>query len=384
MASIRNAFHDLQRMAGRVPRIWYTLASLLLAAMLPVLNIMGVVETSWLRVGIISLIFVMLSLGLNIIMGETGLLNLGYIAFFAFGAYTTALLSSAKFELRWPFWVLLVLSALVSMLAGLIIGLPTLRLRGDYLAIVTLAFGEIVRLTITNLRPLTNGPSGITGIYPPRLLSEGLIARVEASMGSGVSDWLTIDKPYEYYYLVLVAVVITAWLLGNLKNSRIGRAWNALREDELAAISAGITASRAKLVSLVLSAGIAGLAGSIFAYYAQVISPVSFLFMQSVIVVCMVVLGGMGSIPGVIMGAVVLQALPQVIRESAGTMRSDFEVYRMLVFGIIIVVMVMFRPEGLLPDVLWRRQAHEDDPRELEKTRQSLFDLEEGERDLEA
>ncbi|PKQ29403.1 MAG: ABC transporter ATP-binding protein, partial [Actinobacteria bacterium HGW-Actinobacteria-10] len=127
---------------------------------------MGIVETSWLRVGIVSLIFVMLSLGLNIIMGETGLLNLGYIAFFAFGAYTTALLSSAKFELRWPFWVLLLLSTLISMVAGLVIGLPTLRLRGDYLAIVTLAFGEIVRLTITNLRPLTNGPSGITGIYP--------------------------------------------------------------------------------------------------------------------------------------------------------------------------------------------------------------------------
>ncbi|MHB9003307.1 MAG: branched-chain amino acid ABC transporter permease [Coriobacteriia bacterium] len=384
MAAIRDILHTFQRTAGRVPRIWYSLVAIAAAAMLPVLNLMGIVETSWLRVGIVSLIFVMLSLGLNIIMGETGLLNLGYIAFFAFGSYTTALLSSSKFELRWPFWAVLVLSALISMLAGFVIGLPTLRLRGDYLAIVTLAFGEIVRLTITNLRPYTNGPSGITGIYPPRLLSEGLIARIETAMGSNVADWLTVDRPYEYYYLVLVLVVIAAWLLGNLKNSRIGRAWNALREDELAAVSAGITASRAKLVSLILSAGIAGLAGSIFAYYSQVISPVSFLFMQSVIVVCMVVLGGMGSIPGVIMGAVVLTALPQVIRESAGAMRSDFEVYRMLVFGIIIVVMVMFRPEGLLPDVLWRRQAHEDDPRELEKTRQSLFDLEEGERELEA
>jgi branched-chain amino acid transport system permease protein len=195
--------------------------------------------------------------------------------------------------------------------------------------------------------------------------------------------WFIIDKPIEYYYLVLVCVVVLAVLLTNLKNSRIGRAWNALREDELAAVSSGVTAVRAKMLSVVFSAGIAGFAGSLFAYYSNVISPESFLFMQSVIVVCMVVLGGMGSIPGVILGAIVLQALPQVIRQAAGAARSEFEVYRMLIFGVLIVVMVIFRPEGLLPDKLWRREAREVDPRELEKTRQSLFDLEEGEKDLE-
>jgi len=370
----------IQTAAGRVPRGVYAVAGFAIAAIFPLLNVAGVVETAWLRVGVVSLLFVMLSLGLNIVMGETGLLNLGYIAFFAFGAYTTALLSSPKFELQWPFLAVVVLSTLIAMVAGFVIGLPTLRLRGDYLAIVTLAFGEIVRLTIVNLQGLTNGPNGITGIYPPRLLGAEAL---EAAGSSGAAAWLVVDKPIEYYYLVLACVIVTSVLLSNLKNSRVGRAWNALREDELAAVATGITASRAKLLSVVLSAGIAGFAGSLFAYYSNVISPESFLFMQSVIVVCMVVLGGMGSIPGVIIGAIVLQALPQIIRQAAGAARSDFEVYRMLIFGILIVVMVIFRPEGLLPDKLWRREAREVDPRELEKTRQSLFDLEEGEKDLE-
>ncbi|HHJ99181.1 MAG TPA: ABC transporter ATP-binding protein [Actinobacteria bacterium] len=370
----RSGLHDaLSRLPGWV---WWALA-IVIAGVFPLLNVAGLVETAWLRVGVISLIFVMLSLGLNIVMGETGLLNLGYIAFFAFGAYTTALLSSPKFGLQWPFLAVLALSALVAMVAGFLISVPTLRLRGDYLAIVTLAFGEIVRLTITNLVPLTNGPNGITGIYPPALSSS-------ADRGAGgLAAWLVIDKPVEYYYLVLVCVIVLAVLLTNLKNSRIGRAWNALREDELAAVSAGITASRAKMLAVVLSAGIAGFAGSLFAYYSNVISPESFLFMQSVIVVCMVVLGGMGSIPGVVIGAIVLQALPQIIRQAAGAARSDFEVYRMLIYGILIVVMVIFRPEGLIPDKIFRYESHEVDPRELERTRQSLFDLEEGEKDLE-
>ncbi|MRS12359.1 MAG: ABC transporter ATP-binding protein [Actinobacteria bacterium] len=377
---IRSVTAPVRAAFARVPRGVYSALGLAAAAIFPLLNVWGVVETAWLRVGVLSLLFVMLSLGLNIVMGETGLLNLGYIAFFAFGAYTTALLSSPKFELRWPFLAVVALSTVIAMIAGFVIGLPTLRLRGDYLAIVTLAFGEIVRLTIINLQDFTNGPNGITGIYPPRLASEGAIA----SLGDAAwAKWLTVDKPIEYYYLVLVCVVVVAILLSNLKNSRVGRAWNALREDELAAVSTGITAARAKMLSVVLSAGIAGFAGALYAYYSNVISPESFLFMQSVIVVCMVVLGGMGSIPGVILGAIVLQALPQMIREAAGAARSEFEVYRMLIFGVIIVVMVIFRPEGLLPDKLWRSESHEVDPRELEKTRQSLFDLEEGEKDLE-
>ncbi|MEN6429835.1 MAG: branched-chain amino acid ABC transporter permease [Coriobacteriales bacterium] len=376
--TVRSAF-------TKVPRWVYLTAAWVLAALFPVLNALDLVQTAWIRVGVLSLLFALLALGLNIIMGETGLLNLGYIAFFAFGAYTTALLSSPKFDLHWPFAALIVVSALVAMLGGFLIGLPTLRLRGDYLAIVTLAFGEIVRLTIVNVPTLTNGPNGITGIDFLKPLGPGVTARLQsAGLPQAVSNLLTIDKPTEYYYLVLVCVALGALLLSNLKNSRVGRAWNALREDELAAVSSGITASRMKLLSVLLSSAIAGFAGSLYAYYSNVISPESFIFMQSVIIVCMVVLGGMGSIPGVILGAIVLQALPQVIRESAGAARSEFEVYRMLVFGVIIVAMVVLRPEGLLPDKLWRGQAHEADPRELERTRQTLFDLEEGEQDLEA
>jgi branched-chain amino acid transport system permease protein len=378
------ALNSVRAIFYKVPRSAYVIGTLLIAVAFPMLNAVGVVETAWIRVGVLSLLYAMLALGLNIVMGETGLLNLGYIAFFAFGAYTTALLSSPKFDLHWPFIVLLVLSALIAMAAGFFVGLPTLRLRGDYLAIVTLAFGEIVRLTIINLPSVTNGPNGIPSINAPRPLGMKLTDTLLATnLPESLKNWLVIDKPVEYYYLVLACVAITALLLTNLKNSRIGRAWNALREDELAAVSAGITASRAKLLSVVLSAGIAGFAGCLFAYYSNVISPESFVFMQSVIVVCMVVLGGMGSIPGVILGAIVLQALPQIIRESAGAARSEFEVYRMLIFGIIVVVMVIFRPEGLLPDKEWRREAHEADPREIESTRQSLFTLEEGEKDLE-
>lgn len=382
--TVAAALENIRAVFSKVPRSVYIIALLLVAVAFPLLNSVGIVETAWIRVGVLSLLYAILALGLNIVMGETGLLNLGYIAFFAFGAYTTALLSSPKFDLQWPFIVLVALSVVIAMAAGFFVGIPTLRLRGDYLAIVTLAFGEIVRLTIINLPDLTNGPNGITSIFAPRPLGMRLTETLQASgLPEALKQWLVIDKPTEYYYLVLVCVVVMAVLLTNLKNSRIGRAWNALREDELAAVSAGITASRAKLLSVVLSAGIAGFAGCLFAYYANVISPESFVFMQSVIIVCMVVLGGMGSIPGVILGAVVLQALPQLIRESAGAARSEFEVYRMLIFGIIIVVMVIFRPEGLWPDKEWRREAHEVDPRELESTRQSLFTLEEGEKDLE-
>jgi len=366
----------LSTAARRVPRGVYTALAIAAAIGFPLLNVAGVLGTAWLRVGILSLIFVLLSLGLNIVMGETGLLNLGYIAFFAFGAYTTALLSSPKFGLDWPFLLLLPVSALVAMVAGLLIGLPTLRLRGDYLAIVTLAFGEIVRLTIINLPGLTNGPNGITGIYPAQLVSDATLA----SLGDAPwARWLIIDKPIEYYCLILAAVVVVALLLSNLKKSRIGRSWNALREDELAAISSGINAAHAKMISVVLSAGIAGFAGSLYASYANVISPESFVFMQSVIVVCMVVLGGMGSIPGVMLGSIVLLALPQVIRQVSGMVTSEFEIYRMLVFGLLIMVMVIFRPEGLVPDRLWRAELHEVDPRELEKTRQYLFDTQEDE-----
>lgn len=371
---------------GRVPRWVYLTAALVLAVLFPLLHSAGLMDMLWIRVAIRSLTFVLLALGLNVVMGETGLLNLGYVAFFAIGAYTTALLSSPSLGFHWSFWPLLVLSMVFAMLAGLLVGLPTLRLRGDYLAIVTLAFGEIVRTVFLNVTSITNGAAGIPAIYTPNIFG-----------------WVVTEPP-QFYYLILFFVVVVVIALTNVKNSRVGRAWNALREDEIAAIHSGIDATRAKILAMVISAGVAGLAGCLFAYYQSFINPTYFLFMQSVIVVCMVVLGGMGSIPGAVIGAIVLDSLPDVIRATFSdwlprvfgptfmaswpawlqSFFTDFEKYRLLLFGIVVVLVVIFRPEGLLPDTLWRSETHEEDPREQEHTRQTLFDIDEGNQDLEA
>lgn len=374
---------------GKVPRWAWVALGLAAALAIPALHGAGLIQMLWVRVGTRMLVFVLLALGLNLVMGETGLLNLGYIAFFAVGAYTTAIVSTPFTGLHWPWWVAVPSSIVTAMIAGFLVGLPTLRLRGDYLAIVTLAFGEIVRTTFNNWRSVTNGPGGLPDIYQPTVFG---------------FNFDSVAHPQAYYYLLLALVVVVTVLLANLKKSRIGRAWNALREDEIAARHAGIHPTRLKMLAMVLSAGIAGLAGSVFAYYQAFINPTYFVFIQSVIVVCMVVLGGMGSIPGVIIGAAVLDTLPELIRatfsqwlpallgaqfmaswpEGMRTFFTEFDRYRMLLFGTIIVVIVIFRPEGLLPDRLWRREAHETDPRELEKTRQTLFDIDEGHKDLEA
>jgi branched-chain amino acid transport system permease protein len=375
----------VRRFFNRVPRWVYVVGALALAIAFPLLEMAGLVDTVWMRVGIRALTYVLLALGLNVVMGETGLLNLGYIAFFAAGAYTTAILASPLHDIHVDFWILLLLSIAVAAIMGLLVGLPTLRLRGDYLAIVTLAFGEIIRITFNNWNALTNGAQGIPSIDRPEIFG-----------------W-TIDQPIEFYYLILAFVIIVALLLTNLKSSRIGRGWNALREDEIAAEHAGLHGTRMKLLSVVISAGIAGLAGSLFAYYQQFINPNYFVFMQSVLVVCMIVLGGMGSIPGVILGALLLDSLPEIVRQAFSkwlpnllgdevmealpggvqTFFMEFDRYRMLFVGLLIVVIVIYRPEGLLPDKLWRREVHEDDPREQEKTRQKMFDFEEGKQDLE-
>ncbi|MBE0417616.1 MAG: branched-chain amino acid ABC transporter permease [Coriobacteriia bacterium] len=377
-----NPFSRVGEVFGRVPRWVYVAAALVFAIVFPMLESYGLMQTLWLRLGTRTLVYVLLAVGLNLVLGETGLLHLGYVAFFAVGAYSTAILSSPRFDLQWNFWLIMVIAMLLAMLFGFIVGIPSLRLRGDYLAIVTLAFGEIVRMTLNNWEWLTNGPGGIPGIYPPVIFG-----------------WV-VDQPAEFFYLLLVVVVIVVALVSNIKNSRIGRAWNALREDEIASHHSGVRPTQAKMLAVVMSSGIAGLAGAIFAYYQQFINPTYFLFMQSVIVVCMVVLGGMGSIPGAVLGAVALDATPEIIRQTFTTwlpravgsdflpavqaaLQTDFDRYRMLIFGLVIVLMVIFRPEGLLPNQLWRREVHEEDPREIEHTRQHLFDFEEGRQDLE-
>ena len=262
----------------------------------------------------------LLALGLNLIVGFAGLLHLGYAAFFAIGAYTYALLS---LHVGFPFWVGLPISAVTAGLAGILLGLPAIRVRGDYLAIVTLGFGEIVRIVVTNLEPWTGGPNGLLGIAHP----------VVGGFNFGVQS-----RPY--YWLLVVLVGGTAWICTRLSRSRIGLAWGAIREDETAARCLGIDATRLKLLALGIGGGIAGVAGCVFASKQGTITPDSFDFIFSVMILAMVILGGLGSVPGVILGASVLSILPELLR--------DFSSYRMLLFGILMILLMRVRPQGLL------------------------------------
>ncbi len=278
-----------------------------------------------LDIGVLVGVYTILGLGLSIVIGQAGLLDLGYIAFYAIGAYWTALLST-----HWgvSFWILLPTSAVLAALFGVVLGYPTLRLRGDYLAIVTLGFGEIIRITLNNWRELTNGPMGIMGVPHPTIAVPGL----------GVLDFGL--KVRAYYFFVLALAAMTVFVVRRLVHSRIGLAWKAIREDELAAGAMGVDVRRAKLLAFGLGAAFAGLAGSFFAGRAGFVSPESFTFAESVLVVCIVVIGGAGSLAGVIVGAVVFIALPELLREAAR--------YRMLAFGLAMVTLALVRPQGLL------------------------------------
>ncbi len=271
-----------------------------------------------------SLLYALLALGLNLIVGLTGVLHLGYAAFFAIGAYTYGLLN---LRAGWPFWPSLVPAAAVAGLFGVGIGLPALRVRGDYLAIVTLGFGEIVRIAFTNLERWTGGPNGLLGIDHPRLWWPG----------HGIFDFGVASAPY--YYLVCAAVILAAALCVRLSRSRIGRAWVAIREDELAAACAGIPVLQLKLLAQGCGGAIAGLAGAVFAAKQGTITPDSFDFILSVMVLAMVVLGGLGSVRGAIVGALVLGSLPELLR--------GFDQYRMLAFGLAMIVIMRLRPQGL-------------------------------------
>jgi branched-chain amino acid transport system permease protein len=278
-----------------------------------------------LDIGVLVGVYTILGLGLSIVIGQAGLLDLGYIAFYAIGAYWTALLST---HFGVSFWILLPTSAALAALFGVVLGYPTLRLRGDYLAIVTLGFGEIIRITLNNWRELTNGPMGIMAIPHPTLVLPAL-----GTLQFGL-------KVQAYYFFVLVLAAMTVFVVRRLVQSRIGLAWKAIREDELAAGAMGVDVRRAKLLAFGLGAAFAGLAGSFFAGRAGFVSPESFTFAESVLVVCIVVIGGAGSLAGVILGAVVFIALPELLREAAR--------YRMLAFGVAMVSLALFRPQGLL------------------------------------
>jgi branched-chain amino acid transport system permease protein len=309
-------------------------------------------------------LFVLLSLGLNIVVGFAGLLDLGYIAFYAVGAYVYALLASPHFGLHLPFWIILPIGAAVACVAGAVLGAPTLRLRGDYLAIVTLGFGEIVRIFMNNLSNpvnITNGPKGITLIDPFKI-GDFSFAKTDTWLG------LAFSGPIKYYYFLLLVLLVVIVINRRLQNSRIGRAWVAIREDEIAAKAAGINTRNVKLLAFAMGASFGGIAGGMFSAIQGFVSPESFILNESIMVLAMVVLGGMGNIWGVIAGAVLLSFVPELLRYTVepvqkmlfGKLLVDPEVLRMLIFGVALVLTMRFRPAGLWPESRHRRELDEN------------------------
>jgi branched-chain amino acid transport system permease protein len=321
------------------------------------------IGTTWVRITNYAILYVLLALGLNIVVGFAGLLDLGYIAFYAVGAYTYALLASPQFGLHLPFWIILPIGAAIAALFGVLLGAPTLKLRGDYLAIVTLGFGEIVRIFLNNLsRPvnITNGPQGIALIDPFRI--DGL-----SFAGTQTIAGFAFSGPIKYYYLLLVVMLAVIVVNLRLQNSRIGRAWEAIREDEIAARAMGINTRNMKLLAFAMGATFGGIAGGIFSAIQAFISPESFVLVESIMVVSMVVLGGMGNVWGVILGALLLSFTPEVLRWTVeplqlalfGRTLMEPEVIRMLLFGLALVLIMLFRPAGLLPSAVRKRELTE-------------------------
>ena len=319
---------------------------------------------AWVRIIDIALLYVLLSLGLNIVVGYAGLLDLGYVAFYAVGAYMFGLLASPQLTdtfpaiaamfpngLHTPWWVVIPLGAALAGLAGVILGAPTLKLRGDYLAIVTLGFGEIVRVFMNNLDApvnITNGPKGIAQIDDISMFGIHF-GKTQHLFG------LEFPKVTNYYYLFLALVLIGIVVCHRLENSRIGRAWMAIREDEIAAKAMGINTRNLKLLAFGMGATFGGVSGAMFASFQGFISPESFSLQESVMIVAMVVLGGIGHLPGVIVGALLLAALPEVLRYVAGPLqqmtdgRLDASILRQLLVALAMIGSMLSRPRGLWP-----------------------------------
>ncbi|HMM52531.1 MAG: ABC transporter ATP-binding protein [Burkholderiales bacterium] len=353
------SLHDRPRAA-----LAATVAVAIALAALPF--VLGLGGNRWVRLADFALLYVMLALGLNIVVGYAGLLDLGYVAFYAVGAYMYALLSSPhlmeNFEwiaaafpdgLHNSIWLVVPLGAALAAFFGVLLGAPVLRLRGDYLAIVTLGFGEIIRIFLNNLNAplnITNGPQGITNIDPVR------IAGVDFSKAIEIGE-LRIPSVTLYYYLFLLLTIAVILVSIRLQDSRIGRAWMAIREDEIAAKAMGIDTRNVKLLAFAMGASFGGVSGAMFASFQGFVSPESFVLMESIVIVAMVVLGGMGHVPGVILGAVLLYAIPETLREIArpvqlalfGTELVAPEALRMLLFGLSMVLIMLYRPTGLWP-----------------------------------
>ena len=324
-------------------------------------------SNSWARIVDLALLYVLLALGLNIVVGYAGLLDLGYIAFYAVGAYMYGLLASPHLADTFPaikamfpdglhlnVWLVMLAAATVAGVVGMILGAPTLKLRGDYLAIITLGFGEIIRIFMLNLdRPvnITNGPKGLAQIDPLTVFGFNMGQRHTLEIG----DWSYTFQPVTlYYYLFLFFVLMSVVLSYRLQDSRIGRAWMAIREDEIAAKAMGLNTRNLKLLAFGMGATFGGMSGVLFSSFQRFVSPESFSLMESVMVVAMVVLGGIGHIPGVIMGALMLAGLPELLRHLPDLSyvtggRLGPEVLRQLLIALAMVVVMLLRPKGLWP-----------------------------------
>ncbi|GAB4088436.1 branched-chain amino acid ABC transporter permease [Hydrogenophaga soli] len=341
--------------------IWFALCGLGLLVLPLLLQPFG---NAWVRIVDMALLYVMLALGLNIIVGFAGLLDLGYVAFFATGAYLMGLLNSPHLTDTFPalaamfpngmhnsVWWILIAALVVAGTVGMLLGAPTLKLRGDYLAIVTLGFGEIIRIFMLNLdRPvnITNGPKGLMQI--------DAISVFGVSLGQKQTFFgITFQSVTLYYYLILLFVLLIVLVSTRLERSRIGRAWMAIREDEIAAKAMGLNTRNLKLLAFGMGASFGGVSGVIFASFQGFVSPESFSLMESTMIVAMVTLGGLGHIPGVVLGALLLAALPELLRHMAGplTMLTDGrlapEILRQLLIALAMIIIMLSRPRGLWP-----------------------------------
>ena len=343
---------------------------------------------SWVRIIDIALLYIMLALGLNIVVGFAGLLDLGYIAFFAVGAYLTGLFASPQFAallesivnyhpaigealvgvfgqdiqtngIHLSVWAIVPLAGLVAALCGALLGAPTLKLRGDYLAIVTLGFGEIIRIFMNNLNDpinFTNGPQGINMIDPIRIFGVSLAGEAGSQSTVYIGGY-GMPSVNAYYFLFLFLCIATIFVTSRLQHSRLGRAWVAIREDEIAAKAMGINTRNVKLLAFSMGASFGGVAGAMFAAFQGFVSPESFSLTESIAVLAMVVLGGIGHIPGVVLGGVLLAALPEVLRHVVepaqmamfGKVIIEAEVLRQLLYGLALVTIMLVRPAGVWP-----------------------------------
>jgi branched-chain amino acid transport system permease protein len=327
-------FSNLTRRFGRQTVMIVGILLVIGVLVLPVIEFQR--QAFWVRVIGFTGLYIILGLGLNIVVGFAGLLDLGYVAFYAIGAYTYGLLASGQFGIHLSFWLVLPLAALLAALAGVLLGIPVLRMRGDYLAIVTLGFGEIIRILLNNLRGFTNGSQGVVGIDKPVIFG------------------YVLDSGIHFYYMIFILVAVVAFFSNRLNHSRIGRAWIAIREDEDVAEMMGINTTLYKLLAFGSGALVGGLAGAIFSAWQGSIFPDNFNLFVSINVLSLIIIGGIGSIPGVIVGALALITLPDVLRQ--------FSDYRLLLYGLLLVIMMIARPEGFIPSQRRKLELREEDP----------------------